>query len=153
MMRRLLCWATAVAASLIVLNLPAQAQVPTSFPSKPITLIVPFQAGVSADLLFRGIADSASKHLGQPVIVDNKPGGSATLGPATIANTTKPDGYTIGQITITAFRVPYMQKATFDPVKDFTYIIHLGGYTSSIWVATRWVQWSRPTVHSNRGRT
>jgi tripartite-type tricarboxylate transporter receptor subunit TctC len=129
MLRWLLCCATAVGANLIECNLPALAEAPSSFPSKPITLIVPFQAGVSADLLFRGIADSASKHLGQPVIVDNKPGGSATLGPATIANTTKPDGYTIGQITITAFRVPYMQKATFDPVKDFTYIIHLGGYT------------------------
>ena len=65
----------------------------------------------------------------QPVIVDNKPGGSATLGPATMAATAKPDGYTICQIAIPVFRVPYMQKATFDPVKDFTYIINLGGYT------------------------
>ena len=105
MLRRLLCCATAVAASLILFHLPALAEAPSSFPSRPITLIVPFQAGVSADLLFRGIAESASKHLGQPVIIDNKPGGSATLGPATIAHTTKPDGYTIGQITITAFRV------------------------------------------------
>src|SRR5262245_55103076 len=99
------------------------------FPSRPITLIVPFQAGVSADLLFRGIAESAAKHLGQPVIIDNKPGGSATLGPATMAASAKPDGYTIGQIAIPVFRIPYMQKATFDPVKDFTYIINLGGYT------------------------
>jgi tripartite-type tricarboxylate transporter receptor subunit TctC len=99
------------------------------FPSRPITLIVPFQAGVSADLLFRGIAESAAKHLGQPVIVDNKPGGSATLGPATMAASAKPDGYTIGQIAIPVFRIPYMQKATFDPVKDFTYILNLGGYT------------------------
>ena len=98
------------------------------FPTKPITLIVPFQAGVSADLLLRGIAESASTHLGQPVIIDNKPGGSATLGPATMAGTAKPDGYTIGQIAIPVFRVPYMQKATFDPVKDFTYIILMGGY-------------------------
>ena len=101
----------------------------SDFPSRPITLIVPFQAGVSADLLFRGIAESAAKHLGQPVIVDNKPGGSATLGPATMAAAAKPDGYTIGQIAIPVFRIPYMQKATFDPVKDFTYIINLGGYT------------------------
>ena len=60
---------------------PASAELPEAFPSKPITLIVPFQAGVTADLLFRGIAESASKHLGQPVVIDNKPGGSATLGP------------------------------------------------------------------------
>jgi tripartite-type tricarboxylate transporter receptor subunit TctC len=117
------------AAGLTAFALPAGAESPAEFPSRPITLIVPFQAGVSADLLFRGIAEVASKHLGQPVIVDNKPGGSATLGPATMASTAKPDGYTIGQIAIPVFRIPYMQKATFDPVKDFTYILNLGGYT------------------------
>jgi tripartite-type tricarboxylate transporter receptor subunit TctC len=112
-----------------VLGRSAAAEDASAFPSKPISLIVPFQAGVSADLLFRGIAEAASKHLGQPVIVDNKPGGSATLGPASMAASAKPDGYTVGQIAIPVFRVPYMQKATFDPVKDFTYIILLGGYT------------------------
>ncbi len=122
---------TAVAASVAILagfSAAAAAETAAEFPTKPVTLIVPFQAGVTADLLFRGIAESASKHLGQPVVIDNKPGGSATLGPATMANTAKPDGYTIGQIAIPVFRVPYMQKATFDPVKDFTYVIHLGGY-------------------------
>src|SRR5215470_4146564 len=129
MQRRAWLALVAAAASLWGMMAPAAGQGAQDFPSRPITLIVPFQAGVSADLLFRGIAESAAKHLGQPVIVDNKPGGSATLGPATMAATAKPDGYTIGQIAIPVFRVPYMQKATFDPVKDFTYIIHLGGYT------------------------
>jgi tripartite-type tricarboxylate transporter receptor subunit TctC len=117
-----------IAAAIAGTAAPALAQ-QSDFPSRPITLIVPFQAGVSADLLFRGIAEVASTHLGQPVIVDNKPGGSSTVGPATMAATAKPDGYTVGQIAIPAFRVPYMQKATFDPVKDFTYIILLGGYS------------------------
>jgi tripartite-type tricarboxylate transporter receptor subunit TctC len=128
-MHRALFAAVLAAVCLPYLSAPASAEDASAFPSRPITLIVPFQAGVSADLLFRGLADSASKHLGQPVIVDNKPGGSATLGPATMASTAKPDGYTIGQIAIPVFRIPYMQKATFDPVKDFTYIINLGGYT------------------------
>jgi len=126
---RLSTAAAALAVGLLGALAPAAAESPDAFPSRPITLIVPFQSGVSADLLFRGIAESASAHLGQPVVVDNKPGGSATLGPATMAASAKPDGYTIGQIAIPVFRVPYMQKATFDPVKDFTYIIHLGGYT------------------------
>jgi tripartite-type tricarboxylate transporter receptor subunit TctC len=64
-LRWLLCYATAVAASLIELSLPALAEAPSSFPSKPITLIVPFQARVSADLLFRGIADSACCSMGR----------------------------------------------------------------------------------------
>src|SRR5215813_7581604 len=118
----------AVAVSLAGVTASALAEGAQDFPSRPITLIVPFQAGVSADLLFRGIAESASKHLGQPVIVDNKPGGSATLGPANMAATAKPDGYTVAQIAIPMYRVPHMQKVTFDPVKDFTYIIMVGGY-------------------------
>jgi tripartite-type tricarboxylate transporter receptor subunit TctC len=130
MLHRRLLSAALVAAGLLGWLAPAaSAQEAGAFPTKPISLIVPFQAGVSADLLFRGIAEAASKHLGQPVIVDNKPGGSATLGPATMAGSAKPDGYTVAQIAIPVFRVPYMQKATFDPVKDFTYIILLGGYS------------------------
>jgi tripartite-type tricarboxylate transporter receptor subunit TctC len=129
MLRRLLILAAVAAAGLAGFQAPASAQAPDSFPSKPITLIIPFQPGLTADLLFRGIAESASKHLGQPVIIDNKPGGSATLGPAMMANNAKPDGYTIAQLAIPVYRVPYMQKASFDPVKDFTYIILLGGYS------------------------
>ncbi len=117
----------AAAAASIALTTPGRAQ--TDFPSKPVTLIVPFAAGVSADLLFRGLAELAQKHLGQPIIVDNKPGGSSTLGIAQMAASAKPDGYTIAQIAIPAYRVPVMQKATYDPVKDFTYIILIGGYT------------------------
>ena len=126
MNRRALLAAAAIASALAASPAPASAQ--ADFPVKPITLIVPFAAGVTADLLFRGYADVASKHLGQPVIVDNKPGGSSTLGPAQLA-TMKPDGYAIGQVAIPAFRVPVMQKATYDPVSSFTYIIHIGGYT------------------------
>ena len=118
-----------VAALLLGSALDARAQTAADFPSRPITLIVPFAAGTTADLLFRGYAESAGKQLGQPVVVDNRPGGSATLGPAQMAANSKPDGYTIGQIPIPAFRVPVMQKATYDIVKDFTYIIQVGGYT------------------------
>jgi tripartite-type tricarboxylate transporter receptor subunit TctC len=129
MLRRLLISAAVAAAGLAGFQAPASAEEPSAFPSKPITLIIPFQPGLTADLLFRGIAESASKHLGQPVIIDNKPGGSATLGPAMMASNAKPDGYTVAQLAIPVYRVPYMQKASFDPVKDFTYVILLGGYS------------------------
>lgn len=75
-----LAMASAVlASSLTAASDPASAQSAADFPNKPITLIVPFAAGTTADLLFRGYAEVAGKHLGQPVVVDNKPGGSATL--------------------------------------------------------------------------
>ncbi len=105
----------------------AHAQSAADYPNRPITLIVPFTAGVSADILFRGLAEVASKHLGQPIIIDNRTGASGTLGPAVLA-TMKPDGYTIGQIPLPVFRLPLMQKVTYDPLKDFTYIINLAGY-------------------------
>ena len=65
------------------------------YPEKPVTLVVPFPAGGSTDIAMRTIAEAASKHLGQPVVVDNKPGATGTLGPAVMAANAKPDGYTI----------------------------------------------------------
>jgi tripartite-type tricarboxylate transporter receptor subunit TctC len=53
-------------------------------------------------------------------------------GPATMAKTARPDGYTISQLAISAFRVPHMQKVDWDPIKDFTYIIGLAGYTFGV---------------------
>jgi tripartite-type tricarboxylate transporter receptor subunit TctC len=114
---------------------PVLAQADT-FPSRPVTLIIPFQAGISVDILLRGVAEAAAVHLGQPVIVDNKPGGSATLGPAMMASTAKPDGYTIAQLAMPLFRLPHLQKVSFDPLKDFTWIIQLGGYSIGIVAAT-----------------
>ncbi len=107
----------------------AQAQ---EFPSKPITMIVPWPAGGSSDLTLRALAEVAAKHLGQPIIVDNKAGASGTLGPATMAAGAKPDGYTIAQMPISTVRVPLMQKTSFDTLKDFTYILQLTGYTFGV---------------------
>ena len=102
------------------------------YPTKPITLIVPWPAGGSTDISMRAIAESASKVLGQPIAVDNKAGGGGTVGPATMAAAAKPDGYTIAQIPITVFRLPLMQDVSWDPSKDFSYIVHLTGYTFGV---------------------
>ncbi len=115
--------AIAVAAALVAGSARAQ-----DYPVKPITLIVPFPAGGPTDIAMRALAEVAGKHLGQPIIVDNKSGGSGTVGPATMAAAAKPDGYTIAQMPVTVYRLPLMQKTTWDAEKDFTYIIHLTGY-------------------------
>lgn len=113
----------------LLLALAAQAQ---SFPNKPVTLIVPWPAGGSTDIYFRKLGEVAARHLGQPLVIENKPGGSGMNGPATMAKTARPDGYTISQLTISAFRVPHMQKVDWDPISDFTYIIGLAGYTFGV---------------------
>jgi tripartite-type tricarboxylate transporter receptor subunit TctC len=119
----------AAAATVAAFALPAQAQ---TFPSKPVTLIVPWPAGGSTDLAMRAFAEAAQKHLGQPLVIENRAGASGTLGPAQMAAAAKPDGYTIAQIPITVFRLPFMTRTTFDPAKDFTYIAGLTGYTFGI---------------------
>jgi tripartite-type tricarboxylate transporter receptor subunit TctC len=102
------------------------------FPTKQVILIVPWVAGGSTDTCMRVLAENTAKHLGQPVIVENKPGGAGTVGPATMAATAKPDGYTLSQIPLGIFRLPHIMKTTWDPLKDFTYIIQLTGYTYGI---------------------
>jgi tripartite-type tricarboxylate transporter receptor subunit TctC len=103
-----------------------------AYPSKPITMVVPWPAGGSTDIVMRAISEAAAKNLGQPIVTDNKPGASGTLGPAVVAATGKADGYTLAQIPITVMRLPLMQKTAWDAVKDFTYIVHLTGYTFGI---------------------
>ena len=103
-----------------------------AFPTKPITLVCPWPAGGPTDVVMRAMAEVAGKHLGQTVIIDNKSGATGTLGPATVAATAKPDGYTLTQMPITTVRLPLMQKIAFDTVKDFTYIIHLTGYVFGV---------------------
>jgi len=103
-----------------------------AFPNKPITLICPWPAGGGTDLHLRKMAQIAGGILGQTVLVENRPGGSGMNGPATMAKTARPDGYTISQLAITAFRMPHMQKVDWDPLADFTYIIGVSGYTFGI---------------------
>jgi tripartite-type tricarboxylate transporter receptor subunit TctC len=98
------------------------------YPTRPVTLIVPWPAGGLNDVVLRVIAEQAAKHLGQPIIIDNRAGGGGSVGPATMAATAKPDGYTFAQMPDATYRVPLMQKSPWDPEKDFTYIIGLYAY-------------------------
>ncbi len=82
----------------VVINPCTGAEDPAKFPSKPITMIVPWPPGGTADLSTRRIADSASKALGQAIVIVNKGGGAGVIGISAIAKA-DPDGYTIGNIT------------------------------------------------------
>lgn len=117
---------------LAALLLAATGALGQSFPTKPVTLIVPWPAGGSTDIYFRRLGEITQRHLGENLVIENRPGGSGNNGPTTMAKTAQPDGYTISQITISAFRAPHMQKVDWNPVTDFTYIIGLAGYTFGI---------------------
>lgn len=120
---------------------PAWAQ---GFPNRPITLINVFAAGGPSDIHLRALAAKAKDVFGVPVVVENKLGGAGTVGPATMAATAKPDGYTISYVGAGIFTVPLMQKAAFDPAKDFTYIIGLSGYRIIVALKedARWKSWA-----------
>jgi tripartite-type tricarboxylate transporter receptor subunit TctC len=78
--------------------------------------------------VIRAIALSAAKTLGQNIIVENKPGAGGMLGANELVSAA-PDGYTLSQLPHGVFRIPHMQKTTFDTLKDFTWIACLTGYT------------------------
>ena len=111
---------------------PALAQ---TFPTKPIKLVIAFPAGGPTDITMRALAEGASKVLGQPVIVDNKPGAGGSL-PAQALQSAPADGYTLAQIPQSIFRLPYTTKMTWDPVKDISYVINVTGYAFGVVVPT-----------------
>ncbi len=94
------------------------------FPSRPVTLIVPFPAGGTADVVFRALAKSTEPHLGQSIVIENKPGASATLGASTVAQG-RPDGYQIAVMHSAVLRLQLMQKTSYNALTDVTPIIQV----------------------------
>ena len=78
----------------------------SSSPPRPVTLIVPWPPGGSTDIAMRALATATEKHLGQSIVIENRPGAAGTLGPGNMAATARPDGYTVAQLPITVFRLP-----------------------------------------------
>lgn len=116
--RRTLTLAAASALGLLALTpLAAQAQ---AFPTKAITIVVPFSAGGTTDILARVLGQFMSKDLGQPVIIDNRAGAGGNIGTQLVARAA-PDGYTIlmGTVGTHAINQSLYPKLAFDPIKDF----------------------------------
>ena len=97
-----------------------------AYPSQPIKIVAPFTAGAGADILLRRVAEAASKLLGQPMIVDNKPGAQAAIAARLVAKAPK-DGYTLmmGGNSSHAANVHTLKNPGYDPLADFTLITQL----------------------------
>lgn len=98
------------------------------YPTQPITFIVPWPAGGTADGSMRALAESMSKDLNVPVIVENRPGASGILGVKQLVSA-KADGYTIGQIPLAITRYAHMGTINFDPLTDIKYLGRTAGLT------------------------
>lgn len=117
--RKLLVAPMAMAALLTMVSAGVQAQ--SDYPNKPIRLVVGYSAGGPTDLLARLIGQDIAADLGQPVIVDNKPGANGSIATSFVQNAA-PDGYTLVVNTIHHYLNPLQQPEVFkyDPIKDFT---------------------------------
>ncbi|MBI4964415.1 MAG: tripartite tricarboxylate transporter substrate binding protein [Desulfomonile tiedjei] len=124
-------WMLTLAVLLCALALCPAVGLAAGFPDKPITVIVPYPAGGSTDVAIRALAEAAKKHLGQPVIVENKSGGGGAVGVGSIVGK-KPDGYLLSVAVTSLLRNSYINKLPFDTVKDLTPIIRVGGYLYGI---------------------
>lgn len=107
-----------------------------AFPQKPITFVVPYLPGGTTDLVARVVGEHMAHTLGQPVVIENKPGAGGNIGMDVIAKA-KPDGYTIGfgAISTNALNPHIYKSMAFDPRKDFTAVSMLGYSTIVLEVA------------------
>jgi tripartite-type tricarboxylate transporter receptor subunit TctC len=121
--RRLTVLLPLLAAAAAVLPLPGHAQAP--YPSRPLTLVVPYPAGGSADVLARALGQRLGERLGQTVVVDNRGGAATAIGAQAVARAA-PDGHTLLLGTVTSQAInPAMNKVGYDPVAGFTAIAPL----------------------------
>jgi len=105
----------AALAALVAVS-PLQAQ--DAYPTKPIRIIVPFPPGGSVDPLARVVGKHLQETLGQPVIIDNRPGGNTVIGTDATARAA-PDGYTLLMTATSHVTMPQLTPTPFDPIKDF----------------------------------
>ena len=110
---------------ILVVAAPAWAQ----YPSKPIRVLVPFGAGSSTDIVMRILAQPLGQSLGQPVVVENKPGADGAIAAAEVAKAPA-DGHTMMLGTNSPMSAgPHLRKVPYDAIRDFTPISLVGNYT------------------------
>jgi tripartite-type tricarboxylate transporter receptor subunit TctC len=111
------------------------AEAQNTWPARPVKMVIPFPAGGPTDVMTRVLSEKLTHALGQPVVVENKPGAGGAIGADFVAKSA-PDGYTFVMATGSTHSVgPYLGKVPYDPVKDFTPIIYVGYATNILLVS------------------
>ena len=121
------------ALTLALLALGAQAQ----YPNRPVKLIVPFPPAGATDIVGRIVAQKLGEQLGQPVVVENRPGAGGSIGSDLVAKSA-PDGYTLLIATSSTHSIgPMLQKLPYDPLKDFAPITHVANVPNVLVVSPK----------------
>lgn len=115
-------------AALAALACSAPAALAQAFPSKPVHIVVPFPAGGAIDIIVRTSAQQLSKELGQPMVIENRPGASGNIGADAVAKST-PDGYTLlaGTSATHGANPALYAKLAYDARRDFVPVAHIAG--------------------------
>lgn len=123
------------ALALAALLLPAGALAQSApFPNRPITIVAPIPAGGSTDRLVRQVAQQLQKRIGQTVVVENRPGGSSSIGTAYVAKAA-PDGYTLVLVNGSHAINPHVYPSLpFDAIKDFAPVVHMTSLSMGLFV-------------------
>jgi tripartite-type tricarboxylate transporter receptor subunit TctC len=104
---------------------PGLALAQGAYPSKPVRVIVPYPAGGIVDLMTRAVTEGLAPRLGQPVIVEARPGADASIGTDAVARS-EPDGHTLLMATLAIAVNPHLNKVPWHPVNDFEGVAHVG---------------------------
>lgn len=120
----IICYVLLAGFSSLLINF-AQAQPVENYPNRPITILIPMAAGGTTDSLARIITPSLTEKLGQPIVIDNKPGANGVIGEEQFARA-KPDGYVIMMESTSIVINPSMGKLNYDPRKDFIPVTVIG---------------------------
>ena len=122
-------WFFALATTLVSLYAAAQAP----YPARPLKLVVPFPPGGSTDIVARLLGGKLAESLGQPVVIENRPGAGAALGTETVAKAT-PDGYTLLITALPSIVTAPLTNpnARYDPLRDLTHIAMIGSFPNAL---------------------
>ena len=129
---RRICSYTGKLVLALLASLVAMSATAADWPTRPISLVVPFSPGGGTDVIARILGQKLSEKLGgDGIVILNKPGAGGTIGAAYVAKA-RPDGYTLLLFHIAMVTTPYIQKVPYDPIKDFTPIGLVGAATNTV---------------------
>jgi tripartite-type tricarboxylate transporter receptor subunit TctC len=146
--KRLRLAAVAIAAAGLVILSGGNA-LAGEFPTKPINFLTGYTAGSSGDVVFRPLGESAAKILGQPIVIQNRPGAATALALSQLMNE-KPDGHSIGFMVGSSILQPHLEKLPYSATRDFTPIIKFADFVMGVVVhaSSPWKTWQEFTAYA-----
>ncbi len=136
-------------AGMAAMALAASWAAAAEFPTKPINFLTGYTAGSSGDVVFRPLAEAAGKILGQPIVIQNRPGAATALALTQLMNE-RPDGHSLGFMVGSSVLQPHLEKLPYSPTRDFTPVIKFADFVMGVVVhaSSPWKTWQEFTAYA-----